>query len=280
MSKPDWRSSSCRPAAAVRISRIDAYIQGSSKPQVSPIDSFYCKRTDLLKAAQPTALAAQPVIGPLLLVGFVSATENFFRDVLAGVVSIRPLARSVAAQEKISLGTVLWHAGRLAERGAFEHMSFTSAENVRTTAKKYAAFEIKKNGPLDAALVEYEKISELRHGVVHSGGVVAGKNALKLELGQATPQSTIGLGFAELQECAEVCSTVVGAANAELFAELVTRWATHWRRHGTWDKKDATARFRTLWALFHSDVDAQNGEGMQQLTRRRCLNLVRREFKI
>ena len=281
MTLPNWRLSSCRPAAAVRIAQIDAYVSGPVRAhRVAPIDEFYATRTTLLQSAQPGILAAQPIIAPLLLVGFVSATENFFRDVFAGIVALCPLARAAAARERISLGTVLWHGGLLAERGAFELISFTSADNVKETAKKYASFVVKPNSPIDAALVEYEKICELRHGVVHSGGVIAGKNALKLELKLATPQSTIGLGFAELQECAEVCSTLVAAANAELFAELTKRWATDWRNHSSWNARAATSKFGKLWELFHSEADFNSGQIPTPLTRRRCLNLVRREFKI
>jgi hypothetical protein len=280
MTAPEWRLSTCRPAAAVRISRIAAYVSGPPRQPAAPIDAFYATRTTLLQAAQPNLITAQPVVAPLLLVGFVSATENYFRDVLAGIVSLCPVAQTCASQERISLGTVLWHGGKLAGRGAFELISFTSAENVKSTTKKYAALDVKRNGPLDAALVEYEKICELRHGIVHSGGVIAGKNALKLELSQATPETTIGLGFAELQECAEICSTVVAAANAELFSEMVTRWATKWRHHSSWDESTAAARFSALWDLFHSVGDAVSGQVGVSLTKRRCFNLVRREFKL
>lgn len=276
----NWRHSTCRSAASVKIARVDAYVSGPPRSSLSPIDAFYSTRTTLLQLAQPQALAGSSAIGPLLLVGFVSATENYFRDVLAGIVSTCPVAQARAGNEKISLGTVLWHGGKLAGRGAFELISFTSAENVRDTLRKYAAFEVKKNGPLDAALVEYEKICELRHGIVHSGGVIAGKNALKLELSRATPESTISVGFPEIQECAEVCSTVIGSANSELFSELTTRWATKWRSHAGWNKTQASRRFRGIWNLFYSDIDSVAGQIPVALTCRKCENQVRKEFKL
>jgi hypothetical protein len=280
MTIPDWRLCANRPAAAVRIANIEAYVQGAPRHDAAPIDWYFTTTTTMLQAAQPSLLAAHPAIGALLMVGFVSATENYFRDVFARIVAVCPIAQEVAGQEKISLGTVIWHRGKVPERGAFEHLSFTSAENVRTTAKKFAAHELQKNGALEAALVEFEKICELRHGVVHSGGVVAGKNALRLQLRRAVPESTIAVGFAELQECADVCSTVVASANAELFASLMRRWALDWRRHQSWDATKANARFRELWRVFHSTFDAKNKQIPVVVSARKCQDLVRSEFKI
>jgi hypothetical protein len=280
MKPPEWRHAANRAAGAVRIANIEAYVQGGPRQLASPIDAYFSTTTTMLQAAQPVLLSAHPAIGPLLMVGFVSATENYFRDVLAGMLSICPLSQAGAGEEKISLGTVLWHGGTIPERGAFEHLSFTSSDSVKSTTKKFTGYEVKKNGALDAALSEFDKICELRHGVVHSGGVVAGKNALELELRRAAPASTIFVGFAELQECADVCGAVVAAANTEFFAEIVSRWAVRWRRHRGWDASKANARFYEIWKIFHSAFDEKNRQIPVELTPRKCLKLVRQEFKV
>lgn len=278
MSTVDWRSASCCSASSVRVSEVDAYAKGAARLGKSPVDEFYLARKELLRSANPTLLNENPVIGPLLLVGFVAATESYFRDLFSGIVSLCPIAQTSAARERVSLGTVLWHRGHLLERGAFELISFTSAENVKDTARKFAAFSVKPNSAVDVALAEYEKICELRHGIVHSGGVIAGKNALKLELRYATPSSTIAVGFGELQECAAVCSSLVAATNREFFVEIVRRWAVEWRRLAGWRSENVVERFEQIWRLFHSLEDATAGR-VPVLDWRGCMALVCEEYK-
>ncbi len=275
-----WEGSSCRRTTAVKIANVDAYATGAPRPQSSPIDGYYGVATSIVQVATPSLLATHPSMGALLMVGLVSATENYFRDILANIIAWCPIARDASSQEKIGLGTVLWHGGRLVERGVFEHVSFTSSDNVKSTIRKFVGHEVKRNGALDSALEEYDKICELRHGVVHSGGVIAGKNALSLALRSASPDSTIRVGFAELQDAADVCTTVVAAANAELFVEIVTRWATRWRRHRSWNSNKEAAVFSRVWKAFYSQTDRTLSLTATPLSLRSCKGLVRKQYKL
>jgi len=277
---PAWRSSVCRAASASVIADSSKYAQPVPHAAVAPIDTYYAASIALLKAADSAYLSAHPSIGPLALVGTVSATENYLRDVLARIIALCPIAQDAAASQSISLGTVIWHSGVLPERGAFEHLSFAGADNTRLTIRKFIGYELKKNGPTEAMLAEFDKVCELRHGIVHSGGIIAGKNALRLQLKRGACGLCTRVTFAELQECADVCTTFVVALNTELFACLAERWATAWRRRATWEPRRANSLFVELWRTFSSATDSRTGQIADPVSLVRCRNAVKQEYNV
>ncbi len=58
----------------------------------SPIDAFYATTQDILNVANPDFLQQHPSMGTLLLVGLISASENYFRDLFARIIRICPIA--------------------------------------------------------------------------------------------------------------------------------------------------------------------------------------------
>jgi hypothetical protein len=274
----NWRQSANRPAAVARVADINRYVVQHSGGIEAPIDTFYGAVAGILRAANPTFLTTNPSMGALMLVGWVSATENYLRDILAGVIRLCPCAQVEAAQQTISLGTVIWHGGLPPERGAFEHLSFASADNIRQTCRKFADYEVKKNSPIDALLKEFDGICELRHSIVHAGSVMAGRNAVRLQIGGRPKALRVSIGFAELQEAGDICTTLVVGFNGALFELLAKRWATDWRSRPSWDSAKADRRFLSIWHLFHSKVDTQQGTVPRAMGPVRCRNLVKREF--
>jgi hypothetical protein len=275
-----WKESMSRAARAARITVPAKYLSVGPRHQTSPIDLYYQNTTDILRAAEPAFLAQHPTLGALMLVGVVSATENYIRDIYARFLSFCPMSQDAAAQQTVSLGTVFWHGGILLERGAFEHISFAGADNIRLTCKKYIGYDFKKNQQADVAMIEFDKVCELRHGIVHSGSVIAGKNALRLGLGKMEPHATITVGFSELQESLDVCTTLVVAINGELFQLAAQRWATTWRKHPTWRPQDANRRFRAIWMSFHSASDLATNQTPCPLSLIRCRNAIKREYNL
>jgi hypothetical protein len=274
----DWRLTTNRAAGVARIADIERYVAHQSWKTRAPIDAFYGTVTAIVKAAEPVFLAQNPSIGALMLVGWVSATENYLRDVLARIIQICPCAQEQAAQQVISLGTVIWHEGIIPERGAFDHISFASADNVRQTCRRFVDYELQKNGPVDAALKEFDGVCELRHAIVHSGAIVAGKNAIKLQLRGRKGQLEVRVGFSELQEAGEICTTLVVSLNSALFEMLVERWAREWRQRRGWDPAEADRLFLDVWRMFRSETDQSQGTIPHAIGPAKCRNLVKRRF--
>jgi hypothetical protein len=270
-----WRTSVSQTATTARITNISQYLQsGAGSPQ-SPIDAFYAATQQVLAVGTPALLTAQPDLGALLLVGIVSATENYFRDLFARAVTLCPIARAAASEETIRLGSVLWHGADDAVRGAFEQMSFASSKNVRETAKKFLDYQMR----LSPALVEFDKVCELRHGIVHSQSVLGGKNALKLQVNPSATRLKIAIGFSELQEAASICTSLVISINTELFGVFAKRWAKEWPQLPSWVASERHSSFKSLWKAFYSSRDAGSGAIPTPLSLTKARNAIAKEFK-
>ena len=59
---------------------------------VSPIDSFYSYIGSLVPLGKEEKPKASDVLGKVLMLGIVSATEHYFRAVLAGSIRVCPFA--------------------------------------------------------------------------------------------------------------------------------------------------------------------------------------------
>lgn len=274
-----WENSVNRISGSATINNINDYIKQVNHSD-SPIDIFYSNTMDIIRVANPTFLEEHSTMGPLLLVGLVSATENFFRDILSKIILLCPIAKSCASDQVINLGSVVWHNGQNVGRGAFEHISFANSDAIAKAFRSFIKYEINSKAHLKTVLEAFDKVCELRHGIVHSNSIIAGKNALKLGLQPTGQAMKISIGYNELQECASVCTTVVTTFNAECFTELVRRWAVEWRRYGVIEDSHRNELFKKIWNCFYSKFDSQNNLIRDKLTLIKCRNIVRRHFNI
>lgn len=225
----NWRESICRVSGTAQIADLGRYVSASSAPERSPLDACYDTLKGILAPATPAFLTAHPVTGPTFLGGVVANTEEFMRALFGRILGLCPLSRACAAEKNIQLGAAIWHADGIVERGAFEHLSFASKDSIKATLRNFLKYEIRQTDRVYGILEEFEKVCELRHGAVHSGSTMPGKNAVKLKLSKVGGHPQIKVGFAELQECAEVCTTLAVSLNLDLFSVLAKRWATDWR---------------------------------------------------
>lgn len=247
----------------------------------SAIDDFYASTVTALTKVDPTFVQnyGDDVVG-LLFVGLISSTENYFRDILGFVLTICPIAQKGSTEEKVQLGSLLWAEGSLQNRSAFEFQAFSSEDNVRKAFAKFASYQIRKNGTFDLMLHEYDQLCELRHAVVHSGHIVAGKNAIKLDLKKSSKPLKVKLGYTELQAAGSVCTALVQAANTELFEELSTRWARSWRQLPSWVPADEVKLLRKIRTEFLSKRDKANKSILGETNEKRFEAKLRAEFNI
>jgi hypothetical protein len=269
-----WKVSISQNPSSARLADVSKYVVAASGPLESPLDTFYRASQELLKVGTPGFLLEHPGMGPLLLVGLVSVTENFFRDLFAGIIRMCPLARAAAADQNVKLGSVVWHGASAVERGAFEHTSFANSSTIISTCKQYLKYDLPK-WPI---LGEFEKVCELRHGIVHSSAMLAGKNATKLVIPASVDPLRIAVGFAELQECAAICTSLVVSVNSELFAEIAKRWAKEWPRQPFWQPTQRHESFKRVWELFFSRRDQANGTIPTPLSLVKCRNEVLKTY--
>lgn len=236
----------------------DTFVVEQAPSKNSPIDDFYYLTGDLLVKASPNFVTnyGEEITG-LVLVGFISATENYFRDILGEILEICPISRIHSSDEKVQLGSLLWGSKDLHNRSAFEFMAFSSAKNVKETFNKFTNYVIAQNGEWQQMLNEYDKLCELRHAVVHSGLIIAGKNALKLNLRYSKNELKLSIDYGRLQSAGRVCTALVQSANNELFEVMVERWAVKWRQLPLW-KPEMEDSIQRIYKIFHSKRDRAN----------------------
>lgn len=254
-----------------------------SVPQLksSAIDDFYASTNSTLTKIDPTFISTYGHdMAGLLFVGLISSTENYFRDILGFILSICPRAQAHAADEKVQLGSLLWAEDYLRNRSAFEFMAFSSADNIRKTVANFACHQVKQNGTFDFMLKEFDKLCELRHAVVHSGHLVAGKNAIKLGLKKSTGVLRVKFEYADLQSTGSVCTSLIQSANNELYEALVSRWADDWRKLPGWNTVDETKLFNRLVDGFASTRDKTNGTIGNAQSTKRLIGQVKTAFNL
>lgn len=270
----DWKKSVSACATTVTIRDITRYVE-TSPVSNSPIDSFYIERNSMLNAVTPSFANSNPTIPPLVLVGLISLTENYFREVLAGVISICPKAKQKSATKSLNLATAWIGFGEM-EKGAFENTSFSDPKNVKKNLKDLVGIEVSTSNQISTPLDEFGKLCELRHAIVHSAGLLAGKNAVRLELPNSRNAVKIKIGYSELQEAADVCTALVCAVNLELFINIATRWLREWPRTPAYQGQQLNSLFKEVWSLFFSEFDKSNGLISDPLTHIKARNQISR----
>jgi len=275
----NWKNCISQSVGSERINDLNDYVSVSVASDKSPIDQFYGEMQNILILFPHQAWGQKAWVGALASIAIISSIENYFRQIFSQILKICVDSQKKAASNNINLGSVIWHPSNEIERGAFEHISLASADNINTTSKKYIGIDLISNG-LGAILDEFDKVCELRHGIVHSAMVVAGKNGIKLKLQSTNDVTKIDIGFAQFQEIMSICNALVVDSNKLFFAELAKRWATSWRNTPSWDSSEASLKFKTIWSVFYSPRDQQNGTIPENMTWIKCRNQIMREFNI
>lgn len=271
-----WKTSTNQTPGASRITNIQKYIIDLQPTDRSAIDNFYDTRTKIIQTATPTLLSSQQWISSLFIASAISATEDYFREVCSFCIAMCPKSKAIASEKNIHLGSAIWNSTSFFSRGCFEHLSFASQETIKKCSKEYLGYEISKQSNTFAALEEYDKLCELRHGIVHSNCRLPGKNAIKLGL-QNNRNTLVKIepGLTEIQESVAICSALVESYNQELFQEICKRWAKDWRSNPGWDSTQEHALFKEIYRGFGSEINKPHN-----YTWRKVMNSVRKEFGI
>lgn len=276
-----WRDTVNRVVGVERIQDLSSYVKEKTQVNMSPIDVFYDEIKSITIGVTPDKLNANDWLGPLYVIAIVSSTENYFRHIFSRILKICTDSQKNAASNTVNLGSVIWHPKNEIERGAFEHTSMASSENVVSIAKKYIGVDLKANSlGLTPILDEFDKVCELRHGIVHSGRIMAGKNGIKLQFSPSENIISIDIRYAQLQEVSAVCSALVVSSNKILFEELSRRWATSWRKSPAWSRDKENFHFKNIWYSFHSETDKTNEDIALECTWVKCRNLIKKEYNV
>ncbi len=183
---------------------------------------------------EPAQLSAHPALGRLLVLGFVSAVDDYFRRVLAGVVHICPNARRRVADRTIPFGAFDYYDAADSALALFEFQSFASVKDVRSATRFVVGSDLPEVGSLGEALNKYEWLCHIRHATTHAGGRLSSRSARAL--GSETPSSaqSVTVDFDGVHTAAAITYSAVRAYNAWLYNAVLDDWIKRENLVGTW----------------------------------------------
>lgn len=245
----------------------------------APIDMYKRSISNILQYATSDRLLEHDFLGRLLALGIVSSAEAYIRSMLSACVEICPMSQAISSKQTIHLGGVIWHGRDGFSRSAFEHHSFASKDDIASACKKYTGINLDDIN-FKSILEEYELVCQLRHGIVHSDGLLPGKNAVLLDIPRYKKPVRIVVRYQHIQDMAAVVNTLVATINRHVFAQMCKRWAIDWRNRADWNPSDEIGSFRMLWSIFHSKEENRSKRGRSKVTIKNCLLLIKSNYNL
>ncbi|RIY40334.1 hypothetical protein [Neopusillimonas maritima] len=238
---------------------------------VSAIDVFIenCKEINKLWAAKT---AISPEFGRLLLLGYVSAVESFFRTVFRSIINTDAKAQSDAHSYVVPYGAVLYHRKNTVAEALLEGYSFAGEKDVRSAFTKFLDVPNLPE-PIKTMLIEYEKICQLRHCCVHRFGKLGTQNGivLGLKLHSVALEKPLSLDKQKLGEIASWLMSFSKAMNNYMFHTLLERSVSEknpYKHNWNWIYKKDRVTFEKLYNLFKTSKDANPSPSAKELYER------------
>lgn len=277
----NWKDCVNKSVGNERVHDIQAYLVRSTIIYKAPIDEFYMETQNIIRyGSDIQMLEANNFLGPLLYVGIISNTENYVREILAECIKLCPICKSAVANRNVSAGSMMWQNNGEIEKGIFENISFSDGSAIKKELRSCLNIDIKETDLLGEILDEFDKLCQMRHAIVHSSRFLAGKNAIQLNIPSNNEKISIKIGYAQLQECASICTAFVMTFNLKLFEEMGRRWAVKWRQlAGFWKAEKENVYFTRIWDIFSSVID-RDETSLAEMTKTKCKNAIKKEYQL
>lgn len=194
------------------------------------------------------------LLGHLVLLGYMSAVESYFRTLIRRVILVDETAQKQVHSLEISYAAAMHHTDpSLLPEALFEQTTFISKHNVCESLKEFLGIKGHLPQDLDAALDEFSKVCQIRHCLVHRFGKLGSRNAIALGLSAHGPflEKPVSVGYDELQAAFVVLHQTVKIVNNYVFNAVVTR-ITDWKR----DLRRDRSRFNRYYRIFATTTDA------------------------
>lgn len=236
----------------------------------SAIDAFIenCKEINKIWAGLQEI---SPEFGRLLLLGYVSAIESFFRTVLRSIINTDAKAQSDAHSYVVPYGAVLYHNKNTIAEALLEGYSFASEKDVKAALTKF--LDTTPTEAIKTMLVEYEKICHLRHCCVHRFGKLGTQNGIALGLEQHSTalEKPLSLDKKKLEDIASWLMSFAKAMNNYMFLTLLERSLSDknpYKIKWSWFYSKDRAKFEKLYKLFKTSKDSNPSPDAKELYER------------
>lgn len=188
-----------------------------------PIDTFRTKLRDLVTLIDPTNFSQ--LNANLVVLGSVSAVESYLREVIRKCINIDQISRNNCELLSITYAAAISHSSKMMPEAILENYTFSNKDNIIDAIKNILSIKGHRDKNLDEILIEYDKVCNVRHCLVHRYGKLGAKNAsiLGLNFHQHLIEKPILLDYIKLQSIQSICISLVEEMNNFLFRKIMHR---------------------------------------------------------
>jgi len=233
-----------------------------TEANLSPIDHFFVNAAEINTVMLP---GLSPVLGNLIILGYISAIESYFRALFRRVIFIDSISKGSCEKKQLTYGAVMSIDSKTLPEALFEDISFAGKKNILTSVKEFLGVNIQESSmsaDLRTTLDQFSEICELRHCIVHRFGKFGSKNAINLGLDKylGHVEKPIKCDFVTLQHLVPVCHNTARIMNNFLFEKILTRLIIDsnikivnpiW----TWDYQRDKALWKSYFDSFYSAMN-------------------------
>jgi len=224
---------------------------------ISPIDTFFEKTTELNKLiTDPDDFPVQ--LTNLILLGYVSAVESYFREIIRKLILIDPFSKEKCEKHSLTYGAAIIYNSEMLPEAMLENCSFAGSDNIIKSLQNFLGItKGDYSSDVIEAMSQFSNVCQLRHCCVHRFGRLGSNNAIALGLEDHKEylEKPVKIDFNTLQEIFLVCNNMVKEINSFLFGKILVRNAIEGLHGWTWDLRKDKAEFKKIYDLFVSKTN-------------------------
>lgn len=259
-------------ATAITYSIDSFFDRNYQEPEKSPIDNYFEKTDDLNKlfmyhdlaidSMPPVSVFPTQTLHNLILLGYVSAVESFFRELIRKIVIIDNHSSKHCEKHNLKYGAALLHTKELMPEALLEGVSFASNTNIASSLKNFLDIKnIYNNSNIKDAAAKFQDICQLRHILIHRYGKLGIENLIKLRSHpiEGCLEKPLELNAAKLYQINIICNNLILEFNQFIFNTTLERTANPSVNIWHWDYRKDKKTFLKYISIFHSDSNPPDG---------------------
>lgn len=232
---------------------------------ISPIDTFFNKSQELIRIL-PLPANWDFVLARLVVLGFVSAIESYFREVIRKTILFDDISKNACQYKQLSYAAACIHDKFMLPEAILEEYSFAGKKNILASLTDFLKFPNGAPADIELVLKQFDQLCQLRHCIVHRFGKLGAKNAIQLGIDSHSTlvEKPLELDYSSIQNIIQISHNTVKVINNYIFQHLLQRLLlqnnkpaanTTW----TWDFRKDKKLFSPYYYTFNSSKFAVSG---------------------
>lgn len=231
----------------------------------SPIDAFLTNCTPL-NLIWSNKSSVSPEMARILLLGYVSAVESYFRSVFKVIINTDEQSKIAAHSYPVTYGAALFHDKYLLPEALLELYSFSGEKDVRKALNNFLGIST-PDPQIKNLLAEFEKICQIRHCCVHRFGKLGTQNgiSLGLNLHSHVLEKPLALNIIALADIASWLTSFIKVFNNYLFKVILDRTMQTSNVQWKWTFSKDKSKFKKLYKEFASTLDSVPSPSIEEI---------------